>query len=124
MIVGIGTDIVDSRRIARQGKRMDRFAARILTEREKADYENTQHRVRFLAKRFAVKEAAAKALQTGFRQGLRYCHIGVEHDELGCPVLQFFETALVIAERQQVSRRFVTISDEKDCAVAFVVLEK
>ena len=71
MILGIGSDIVDSRRIARLLDRFgDRFLARVFTEEERRRSEGRMRRAESYAKRFAAKEACAKALGTGFRQGV------------------------------------------------------
>ncbi|NNM52421.1 MAG: holo-ACP synthase, partial [Pseudomonadales bacterium] len=71
MIMGLGTDLVQISRIERvQGRFPQRFARRILTQHELVEWLEHKHPERFLARRFAVKEAASKALGTGFREGL------------------------------------------------------
>ena len=83
MIYGIGTDIV---RIARMQQSLDkhgeRFARRILTDQEMIGYQQTTKPAHYLAKRCAAKEAAAKAMGTGFRHGLSLKHMNVGHDVL------------------------------------------
>lgn len=83
-ILGLGTDIVEIARIeaviARSG---DRLARRVLSDHEWAIWQQHQQPVRFLAKRFAVKEAAAKALGTGIRNGPAFNQFEVYNDELG-----------------------------------------
>lgn len=90
-ILGLGTDIVEIARIdaviARSG---DRLARRVLSDFEWAIWEQHQQPVRFLAKRFAVKEAAAKALGTGIRNGLAFNQFEVYNDELGKPKLRLW----------------------------------
>ncbi len=90
-ILGLGTDIVEIERIegviSRSG---DRLARRVLSENEWRQYQTHQQPVRFLAKRFAVKEAAAKAFGTGIRGGLAFNQFEVYNDALGKPELRFF----------------------------------
>ena len=124
MIHGIGTDIVRVARMERDLARYgDRFAERILTDAELAEYRQTNERAHFLARRFAAKEAAAKALGTGFRDGLTLRHIAIAHDALGKPQLEFFGKALELARAKGIATVHVSLADEKDNAVAFVTLE-
>lgn len=123
-ILGLGTDIVEIARIdtvvACSG---DRLARRVLSEREWQQYQRHAQPVRFLAKRFAVKEAAAKALGTGMRQGVAFAHIEVFSDDLGKPCLRFLARAAELAGRIGVTRMHVTIADERHYACATVILE-
>ncbi len=125
MIFGIGTDIVSVSRmesaLARHG---ERFAERILAEVELQEYHQSAKPAHFLAKRFAAKEAAAKAFGTGFRNGLAMSDFVVDHDEVGKPLLQFTGQAEVFCHEQGVGEGFISISDEKEHAVAFVTLLK
>lgn len=125
MIVGIGTDIV---RIARIEGMLDRYglrvAERILSAEELQEFSTVARPARFLAKRFAVKEAVAKAFGTGFRDGLSLRHIGLRHDELGRPLLTFTERAEEIRVQLQVSVSHVSVADEQDYAIAFVTLQR
>ena len=78
MIIGIGTDLVDIRRIERTIARFgERFLDRIFTQKERARADRRANRVETYAKRFAAKEACAKALGTGFRKGVFFRDIGV-----------------------------------------------
>ncbi len=124
MIVGIGSDIVS---VARMKKSLDRngdkFSQRILHSSELLQLQAISKKDQFLAKRFAVKEAASKALGTGFSEGVSWQDIYIEHDELGKPILCFSGRALIRAESLGVKRQHVTLSDEREYAVAFVVLE-
>jgi len=124
MIFGIGTDIVELSRIealwARYG---ERFAARILSERELAEYQSAPNIPRLLAKRFAAKEAFAKAAGSGMRHPVSFQRIGISHDGLGKPVLQFDDTLRAWLAQLGVSGHHLSISDERDMVVAFVVLE-
>lgn len=125
MIVGIGTDIV---RIARIEAMLDRYglrlAERILSADELQEFSTVARPARFLAKRFAVKEAVAKAFGTGFRDGLSLRHIGLRHDDLGRPVLTYTERAEEIRVQLQVTVSHVSVADEQDYAIAFVTLQR
>ena len=124
MIVGIGTDIV---RVARLEAGLARFgvryAERILDGVEMDEFEAAARKAHFLAKRFAAKEAAAKALGTGFRGTFGLRDIRVTHDGLGCPRLVLAGGAHAHAARLGVRAMHITLSDEADYAVAFVILE-
>lgn len=92
-ILGLGSDIVEIARISAVISRSgDRLAQRVLSENEWLQYQAHQQPVRFLAKRFAVKEAAAKAFGTGIRGGLAFNQFEVYNDELGKPGLRFCNT--------------------------------
>ena len=124
MILGIGTDIVVISRMADSiAKNGDAFAKRLLVESEWQEYQASKQKASYLAKRFAVKEAAAKALGTGFAQGITWKHISTSHDELGKPLLCFTDAALARAEAMGVTSWHLSLSDEREHAVAFVVLE-
>ena len=79
---------------------------------------------RFLAKRFAAKEAFAKALGTGVRAPATWHNIRVGHDELGRPVLAFGPELAELLERNAIRGHHLSISDERELAAAFVVLER
>lgn len=122
MIVGIGTDIVEIDRIvgvlSRQG---ESFARRILTPTEREQLLSKKDHARFLAKRFAVKEAASKALGTGFRQGVSWQNFEITSDELGRPHLTLSGQAQLLLQEKGASVSHLSISDEKHYAIAFVV---
>jgi len=123
MIFGVGTDIV---RVARMQENLerygDKFAPRILTNNELQDYHTAKQPAHFLAKRFAAKEATAKAMGTGFSHGLSLKHIGVGHDKNGKPVLEYYGRALELLRELGIGAGYVSIADEQDHAVAFVTL--
>jgi holo-[acyl-carrier protein] synthase len=124
MIFGIGTDIVEVSRIEDSLARFgEHFAQRILTEREWQAFELSQTKARFLAKRFAAKEAFAKALGTGLRVPATFQNIGVAHDDLGKPVLDLAPELQALLDERGIRFQHLSISDEKALAVAFVVLE-
>jgi len=123
IIAGIGTDLVEIARLAGALERHgERFGERILGSQEQVDWRRAGCSPRFLAKRFAAKEAAAKALGTGFRNGVRFADIQVIHDDLGKPYLDFTAAAAARAAELGVIQSELSITDERAYALAFVVL--
>ncbi|MFQ5936874.1 MAG: holo-ACP synthase [Acidiferrobacterales bacterium] len=123
MIFGIGTDIVRIARMQRNLERFgERFARRILTEQELSDYQKENKRAHFLARRFAAKEAAAKAMGLGFSGGLGLRQIGVAHDQKGKPLLEFTGFASEFVSTRGITQFHVSLADEEDHAVAVVTL--
>jgi holo-[acyl-carrier protein] synthase len=125
MIAGIGTDIVGVARVgeafARHGQR---FLDRLLHPLEQGDLPADElAKPRFLARRWAAKEAFAKAMGTGIRGEIALNAIIVRHNELGCPNLEFAPSLEALLQARGCSAH-LSISDERDYAVAFVVLEK
>ena len=124
MIFGIGTDIVSVGRIRDDLSRYgDRFAERILTAGELREFHRNANKVNFLARRFAAKEAAVKAMGTGFSNGVQLHDIEVTHDEQGKPLLAFHGRAREFMQERSVAVAHVSLADEQDHAVAFVTLE-
>lgn len=125
MIFGIGTDIVQVSRIQKSLDRYgEQFARRILAETELEDFRRTLQPARFLARRFAAKEALAKAYGTGFSGGLTFRDIAVTHDAAGKPVLQLAGRAAELQQELGIGADFISISDEREYAVAFVTVLK
>lgn len=125
MIFGIGTDIVSTTRIAGVWSRHGAaFAHKILADEEWSLFSATTQPASFLAKRFAAKEAFSKALGTGIRHPVLWRNIRVEHDELGRPAFDFHPELAEFLTQQSICHCHLSISDEKDMATAFVVLEK
>lgn len=123
MIFGIGTDIVRVDRMRASIERYgDKFARRILTASEFAEFRASPRPAHFLAKRFAAKEAVAKALGTGFRDGLSLRDIGVIHDAYGKPQLAYHGKAEDLRRTLNIGEGYLSIADERDYAVAFVTL--
>lgn len=124
MIFGIGTDIVELSRIDKMHARYGaHLAKRILSERELPEYRRSANPARLLAKRFAAKEAFAKAVGSGLRDPVRLPRISVTHDGLGKPSLQFDETLRGYLAQLGINGHHLSISDERGMVVAFVVLE-
>lgn len=125
MIAGIGTDII---RIARMQQAWDRHDARlirrILTEREQDLMALSGDPVRYLAKRWAAKEATAKALGTGIRGGVNFHSMEVVNDALGKPDILLQAGARERLELIGGRTCWLTLSDEADYAVAFVVIAR
>lgn len=124
MSLGIGTDIVAISRIAsaleRQGPK---FAARILTTTELFLFQQNTQPARYLAKRFAAKEAILKALGTGLAQGMRWQDIEISRNELGGPVVSLTGAAQARMHALGGQRMLLSLSDEQDLAIAFASLE-
>jgi holo-[acyl-carrier protein] synthase len=124
MILGIGTDIVTVARIeAASARHGAAFAARILSAQELAEYATQAHPARFLSKRFAAKEAFAKATGHGLRHPVSLQRITVAHDELGKPIFLFDAELSAHLSKLGVVAHHLSLSDERDTAVAFVILE-
>lgn len=124
MIFGVGTDIVLISRIRRSLDRFgDRFAQKILAAQEMADFSTARAPEFFLAKRFAAKEAVSKALGTGMRQGVTFRSIQIDHDAAGKPLVKLVGDAADVAERKGIAHLHISLSDERDQALAFVVAE-
>ena len=124
MIFGIGTDIVEVSRIeASIAQFGDDFALRILAESELPSYQTSAIKPRFLAKRFAAKEAFSKALGTGLRAPATFQNIAVSHDDLGKPILILSAELQEFLQAKKIVQTHISISDEKNLAAAFVVLE-
>jgi holo-[acyl-carrier protein] synthase len=127
MILGIGSDICDARRIANVIERHgDRFIDRIFTPMERAKAEKRRNRVETYAKRFAAKEACAKALGTGLRAGVWWRDIGVVNMPSGRPTLALTGGARrrldAITPAGHRARIDLTMTDEGPMAHAFVVI--
>jgi holo-[acyl-carrier protein] synthase len=127
MILGIGSDLVDIDRIGRVVERHgERFLSRIFTETERARAERRANRVETYAKRFAAKEACAKALGTGLRRGVFWRDMGVVNLPSGRPTMRLTGGALrrlqEITPEGCTARIDLTITDEGAMAQAFVVI--
>ena len=127
MIIGIGTDLVDIRRIERTIDRHgERFLARIFTDSERTRAERRVNAVETYAKRFAAKEACAKALGTGFRRGVFFRDIGVVNLPSGKPTLQLAGGALErlqdITPEGYKAEIDIALTDEWPIAQALVII--
>ncbi|MFD2235956.1 holo-ACP synthase [Aureimonas populi] len=128
MIVGIGSDLIDIRRVERTLKRhAGRFEARVFTEVERAKSDRRKQRAASYAKRFAAKEACAKALGTGLSQGVFWRDMGVVNLPSGQPTMQLTGGAAsrlaALVPAGHVPFIHLTITDDFPLAQAFVVIE-
>jgi holo-[acyl-carrier protein] synthase len=127
MILGLGSDLVDIRRIERTLARFGaRFLDRVFTSEERAKSEARANRAQSYARRYAAKEACAKALGTGFREGVRWRDLGVVDRPLGKPGLMLMGAARARLEAMTPAGMRpcldLTISDEPPLAHALVVI--
>lgn len=124
MIFGIGVDIAETARVEKLCLQFgERFARRILTEIELAEFDRRNRPSKFLATRFAAKEAVAKAFGTGIGEDLGFHSIQIENDSSGKPNLKFLGNAAALAARHEIRNSLISLSDEKHYVVAMVVLE-
>jgi holo-[acyl-carrier protein] synthase len=123
MTIAIGTDIVEIARIGeileRQG---ERFVDRILSPSEKLQYQQLSDGVAFVAKRFAAKEAIAKALGTGIGRGVSFQDMVISNDEKGAPMAECFNTAAEIMQARGGQKMLISLADERRYATAYAVL--
>lgn len=125
MIYGIGTDLVNIKRIEEALFRFgDRFLHRILSEEEVAEYAKSAQPARFVAKRFAAKEAFSKAYGTGIGESIGWHDIRVTHDALGKPLIEASPILRDKLQAQRITQMHLSITDEAEQALAFVVIEQ
>ncbi|MEW9799011.1 holo-ACP synthase [Alteromonas sp. CYL-A6] len=122
-IAGLGTDIIEIARLQDTLSRSPRLAERVLTPDELAIFNSHAEPVRYLAKRFAVKEAAVKALGTGIGCGISWQHICVMNNQAGAPQLTFSGAFRSRCDEMGIVKSHVSLSDETHYAVATVILE-
>jgi holo-[acyl-carrier protein] synthase len=127
MIIGIGSDITDIRRIEKViGRHGERFLSRIFTDDERARAERKKNRVETYAKRFAAKEACSKALGTGIRGGVWWRDMGVVNLPSGRPTMQLtggaLQRLLKLTPQGFDARIDLTITDEGPMAQALVII--
>ena len=124
MIYGIGTDIVSIERIQNiLNKNRDGFINRVLTDHEKALFANKADSAGFCAKRFAAKEAFSKALGTGIGRVVSFQDLTVRSNEHGKPYFMPSEKLRLYLQEKGIKHGHLSISDESQNALAFVVLE-
>jgi holo-[acyl-carrier protein] synthase len=128
MIIGIGSDLIDIRRIEKTLERHgERFRARVFTEIEQAKSERREERAASYAKRFAAKEACSKALGTGLSRGVFWRDMGVVNKPSGAPTMALTGGALKRLEGLVppgcTANIHVTITDDYPLAQAFVIIE-
>lgn len=126
MIISIGTDIIEVERIKTALARTPRFCERVFTEAEQAYCETRGESVRaqHYAARFAAKEAAFKALGTGWRDGLAWHDAEVTRDTRGAPSIVFRNLAQDIFNRSGATHAHLSLSHTATYAIAYLILEK
>lgn len=122
-MIGIGTDIIEIDRVEAVWRRQgERFSQRILTPAEQTQCAAKGKPWRFLAKRFAAKEAIAKCFGTGIGTELSWQDMEIRSDESGAPLVVLNARATALATTRGASRVILSISDERAYAVAFAAL--
>ena len=125
MIFGIGVDVLEVKRIVRTLERFGQhFIERLLLPQEQAQLARTQRRERFIAMRFAAKEAIVKAMGTGFAHGVWIKDVGVVQNAWGKPEVVFSERGDRVRRGLGVGEGHVTLTDEAGLVVAVAVLMK
>lgn len=122
-IKGIGTDIIEIARLEKQLEKSDKLAKRILTEYEMEIFTEHATPARYLAKRFAAKEAAVKAIGIGIGNGISWQQVEVQNLDSGQPVLKFNGYFAEMCRKMGVNSSHISISDERHYAMATVILE-
>lgn len=123
MIFGIGVDVLEAARIQRTFERFgERFIEHLLMPEERAQLARTQRRERFLAMRFAAKEAIVKAMGTGFAHGMWIRDVGVVQNAWGKPEVLFSARGEQVRRALGVGDAHVTLTDEAGLVVAVAVL--
>ena len=124
MIYGVGTDIVNIERVKKiLSKNQDGFVKRVLSEHEQALFANKADSAAYFAKRFAAKEAFAKALGTGIGRVVSFQDLTVRNNENGKPHFIPSEKLRQYLVENNIKQAHLSISDESQNAIAFVVLE-
>jgi holo-[acyl-carrier protein] synthase len=124
VILGIGTDLIDIRRIERALARFgNRFARRVLVDDEFKRFSAHVKPAHYVAKRFAAKEAFSKAMGTGIHFPVNWHNVSVANERSGKPYLQFSEPLAALLAQRGIRRAHLSLSDEVEMACAFVILE-
>lgn len=125
MIFGIGTDIVELSRIQSTFDRFgDHFVARLLMDEERELFERNKWPIRFLAMRFAAKEATVKAMGTGFAHGMWIRDVGIVNNKWGRPEVIWSERGQGVCQRLGIGSGHVSLSDDAGLIIAFAVVER
>lgn len=122
MIIGIGTDIIQTARIEKSLESTG-FREKIFSSREISYCEQRANRFESFAARFAAKEAFFKALGTGWRGGMAFNEVEITNDELGKPVINLLGETSTIVQEHAIKSIHVSLSHVKEMAIAMVVLE-
>lgn len=124
MIFGVGTDIVEMSRMESTWQRFGQhFADRILMPEEMALFKRTKNPTRFLAMRFAGKEASVKAMGTGFAHGIWLRDVGITSNEWGRPLIIWSERGQKVCDELGIGKGHVSLTDDAGLVMAFAVVE-
>ena len=124
MIFGIGTDIVEMSRMEATWKRFgERFATRILMDEEMELFRKTKQSARFLAMRFAGKEATVKAMGTGFAHGVWLRDVGITSNDWGRPLIIWSPRGQKVCDELGIGKGHVSLTDDAGLVMAFAVVE-
>jgi holo-[acyl-carrier protein] synthase len=124
MIFGIGTDIVELSRIGEiHGRYGDHFARRILMDEELELYQRSKNPVRFLAMRFAGKEAVVKAMGTGFAHGVWLRDVGILNNDWGRPIVVWSDRGSRVCARLGIGSGHISLTDDAGLVMAFAIVE-
>lgn len=124
MIFGVGTDIVELSRIQETFNRFgDHFVERLLMDEERELFERNKWPVRFLAMRFAAKEATVKAMGTGFAHGMWIRDVGIINNDWGRPEVIWSQRGHGVCERLGIGAGHVSLSDDAGLVIAFAMVE-
>ena len=125
MIFGIGTDLIKIKRIKNINS-LEKFALKILSENELDLFNSLSNdkKITFISKQFAGKEAFSKALGTGISAGIRFKEIEILRDEKGKPIFTAINSLKSFMLNLGITRTHISITDEREYAMAFAILEK
>ena len=124
MIFGVGTDIVELSRVQAVYERFgERFVQRLLMDEEAELFHRSKHPVRFLAMRFAAKEATVKAMGTGFAHGVWIRDVGITANDWGRPLVIWSERGQRVCDRLGIGKGHVSLTDDAGLVVAFAIVE-
>ena len=123
MIFGVGTDICELVRVQQTYDRFgEHFVRRLLMDEERALFNPDKRPARFLAMRFAAKEATVKAMGTGFAHGMWIRDVGVVNNDWGRPEIIFSDRGKAMCEKLGIGDAHVSLSDDAGLIVAFAVV--
>jgi holo-[acyl-carrier protein] synthase len=123
MIFGVGTDIVELSRIEATYRRFgEHFVNRLLMDEERVLFDKSKWPARFLAMRFAAKEATVKAMGTGFAHGMWIRDVGIINNEWGRPLIIWSERGQRLCESMGIGEGHVSLSDDAGMVMAFAVV--
>ena len=125
MIFGVGTDVVELSRVQATYDRFgEHFVDRLLMDEERELFQSNNWPVRFLAMRFAAKEATVKAMGTGFRHGMWIRDVGIINNDKGRPLVIYSERGQGVCQSLGIGASHVSLTDDAGLIVAFAVVEK